>query len=104
MQPLLKLTNIKRSYGAIQALKGASFEIMPGEVIGLVGENGAGKSTMVKIISGFDSGFTGEYELNGEALHFSSPDSGRASGDCRGSARTQPHQNDECGREYFSCR
>ena len=47
MQPLLKLTNIKRSYGAIQALKGASFEIMPGEVIGLVGENGAGKSTMV---------------------------------------------------------
>lgn len=73
MQPLLKLTNIKRSYGAIQALKGANFEIMPGEVIGLVGENGAGKSTMVKIISGFDSGFTGEYELNGEALHFSSP-------------------------------
>ena len=37
MQPLLKLTNIKRSYGAIQALRGADFEIMPGEVIGLVG-------------------------------------------------------------------
>jgi ABC-type sugar transport system ATPase subunit len=73
MQPLLKLTNIKRSYGAIQALRGADFEIMPGEVIGLVGENGAGKSTMVKIISGFDSGFTGEYLLNGEALHFNSP-------------------------------
>ena len=73
MQPLLKLTNITRSYGAIQALRGANFEIMPGEVIGLVGENGAGKSTMVKIISGFDSGFKGEYVLNGEALHFSSP-------------------------------
>ena len=73
MQPLLKLTNITRSYGAIQALRGANFEIMPGEVIGLVGENGAGKSTMVKIISGFDSGFKGEYVLNGEAFHFSSP-------------------------------
>ena len=57
MQPILKLSNIKRNYGAIKALRGANFEIMPGEVMGLVGENGAGKSTMVKIISGFDSGF-----------------------------------------------
>ncbi|MEZ8007083.1 MAG: sugar ABC transporter ATP-binding protein [Amylibacter sp.] len=73
MQPLLKLSNIKRNYGAIKALRGANFEIMPGEVMGLVGENGAGKSTMVKIISGFDSGFEGEYLLNGEQLHFTSP-------------------------------
>ena len=51
MQPILKLSNIKRNYGAIKALRGANFEIMPGEVMGLVGENGAGKSTMVKIIS-----------------------------------------------------
>ena len=55
MQPLLKLTNIKRSYGAIQALRGADFEIMPGEVIGLVGENGAGKSTTMKVITGYIS-------------------------------------------------
>ena len=73
MQPLLKLSNIKRNYGAIKALRGANFEIMPGEVMGLFGENGAGKSTMVKIISGFDSGFEGEYLLNGEQLHFTSP-------------------------------
>lgn len=73
MQPLLKLSNINRNYGAIQALRGANFEIMPGEVMGLVGENGAGKSTMVKIISGFDSGFEGEYLLNGKPLHFNSP-------------------------------
>ena len=73
MQPLLKLTGIKRSYGAVQALRSADFEIYPGEVMGLVGENGAGKSTMVKIISGFDSGFTGEYLLNDEPIHFTSP-------------------------------
>ena len=60
-QPLLRLTDVSRHYGAIQALKGASFEIGRGEVMGLVGENGAGKSTMVKIIGGFDQGFTGEY-------------------------------------------
>ncbi len=72
-QPLLKLTNISRHYGAIQALKGASFEVGRGEVMGLVGENGAGKSTMVKIIGGFDPGFSGEYFYDGEARHFKSP-------------------------------
>lgn len=73
MQPLLKLSSIKRSYGAIQALKGVDFEIMPGEVMGLVGENGAGKSTLVKIISGFDNGYTGDYLVNGEPIRFSNP-------------------------------
>ncbi len=73
MQPLLKLSNISRSYGAIQALSQANFEIAPGEVMGLVGENGAGKSTMVKIIGGFDNGFTGDYQMNGESLRFTTP-------------------------------
>ncbi len=73
MQPLLKLSSIKRSYGAIQALKGVDFEIMPGEVMGLVGENGAGKSTLVKIISGFDNGYAGDYYLNGDPIRFSHP-------------------------------
>lgn len=73
MQPLLKLSNINRAYGAIQALSNADFEIAPGEVMGLVGENGAGKSTMVKIIGGFDNGFTGDYEMNGKPLRFANP-------------------------------
>ncbi len=71
--PVLKLTSISRSFGAIHALRGVDFEINPGEVMGLVGENGAGKSTLVKVISGFDSGFTGEYTLKGESVHFSHP-------------------------------
>lgn len=73
MQPLLHLSNISRSYGAIQALKGASFEILPGEVMGLVGENGAGKSTTVKIIGGFDNGYTGDYLMNGVRQTFATP-------------------------------
>ncbi|MYH59287.1 MAG: sugar ABC transporter ATP-binding protein, partial [Boseongicola sp. SB0675_bin_26] len=72
-QLLLQLTDISRDYGAIQALKAASFEIGRGEIMGLVGENGAGKSTMVKIIGGFDTGFTGEYFYDGEVRHFGSP-------------------------------
>ena len=71
--PLLRLTGICRHYGAIQALKNADFEIGRGEVMGLVGENGAGKSTMVKIIGGFDTGFTGEYFYNSEVRNFSGP-------------------------------
>lgn len=73
MQPLLQLSNISRSYGAIHALSGADFELGRGEVMGLVGENGAGKSTMVKIISGFDNGFTGEYRMNGDLQNFHTP-------------------------------
>ena len=72
-EPLLKLTDVSRHYGAIQALRHASFEIGRGEIMGLVGENGAGKSTMVKIIGGFDTGYTGEYTYDGHVRHFSGP-------------------------------
>lgn len=71
--PILKLTSITRSFGAIHALSGVDFEIGPGEIMGLVGENGAGKSTLVKVISGFDNGFSGDYELQGKSVHFSHP-------------------------------
>lgn len=73
MQPLLKLTSVTRSFGAIQALRGVDFEIGPGEVMGLVGENGAGKSTLVKVISGFDDGYNGEFLLDGIPVRFSNP-------------------------------
>ena len=53
-EQLLSLSKITRSFGAIHALKEVSFGVMPGEVMGLVGENGAGKSSLVKIIGGFE--------------------------------------------------
>lgn len=73
MQPILRLTSIDRTFGAIKALVDVEFEIRAGEVMGLVGENGAGKSTLVKIISGFDDGFTGEFELDGQLVRLASP-------------------------------
>ena len=48
--PVLKISNVSRTFGAIQALKEANFEINEGEIMGLVGENGAGKSTLVKLL------------------------------------------------------
>ncbi len=73
MESLLELSNINRSFNAIDALRSVDFSIFPGEVMGLVGENGAGKSTLVKIISGFDNEYTGSLKLNNKETRFSSP-------------------------------
>lgn len=50
--PLLKLENISKIFGGVAALRGVQFDVMPGEVLCLAGENGCGKSTIIKIISG----------------------------------------------------
>ena len=49
---LLKLENISKVFGGVRALKSVKFDVMPGEVLCLAGENGCGKSTIIKIISG----------------------------------------------------
>jgi ABC-type sugar transport system ATPase subunit len=73
VDPILKISNVSKNFGAIQALKKANFEINKGEIMGLVGENGAGKSTLVKIISGFDNAYDGDYFLNNKRVNFDNP-------------------------------
>ena len=51
-EPLLKVTDLKVSYGGIEALKGISFSVEKGQVVTLIGANGAGKSTTLRAISG----------------------------------------------------
>ncbi len=72
-QYVLQLRSVSRRYGAIQALKDVSFDIRAGEIIALMGENGAGKSTAVRIMSGFDTGYDGEVLRNGNHVRFRSP-------------------------------
>jgi monosaccharide-transporting ATPase len=50
--PLLSMQAISKSFGGVPALIGASLEVMPAEIMALVGQNGAGKSTMIKILNG----------------------------------------------------
>ena len=67
--PRLIVTNLSKNYGAIQAVKSVSFEASPGEVLALVGENGAGKSTVSKIIAGAVSRSSGDMFVDGEVLN-----------------------------------
>jgi ABC-type sugar transport system ATPase subunit len=66
--PLLRVTDVAKAFGATQAVRDASFELRAGEVLALVGENGCGKSTMVKILSGVHLPDAGEIELDGDAV------------------------------------
>ena len=71
--PVLRLTSITRSFGPVTALKGISLEIRQGEVIGLVGENGAGKSSLLKILAGIVAPSAGRIEINGAVCNFKGP-------------------------------
>jgi D-xylose transport system ATP-binding protein len=78
--PLLRLSNIRRNFGAIEALRGISFDIAPGEVVALLGDNGAGKSTLVKIISGGLEPTSGSMVFDGKETRFASPKEAKAAG------------------------
>ena len=78
--PLLQLEEITKSFGAIEALRGISFDIERGEVVALLGDNGAGKSTLVKIISGGLEQSSGRILFEGEERRFASPAEAKQAG------------------------
>jgi simple sugar transport system ATP-binding protein len=77
---LLDVRNVSKNFGAIRALHDVSFSVEPGEVVGLMGDNGAGKSTMVKLIAGNFPPSEGEVAVEGEVCHFHKPIEARAKG------------------------
>jgi branched-chain amino acid transport system ATP-binding protein len=72
-QALLKVTNLKKAYGAIQAVDGVSFEVMPGEIFGVIGPNGSGKTTMFNSVLGQITPNEGSIELKGRNITGLSP-------------------------------
>ena len=71
--PILKVTDVSKSFGAVQALHKVGFELIPGEVHALMGENGAGKSTVGKIIAGIYSADEGSIQFEGKEVKIDSP-------------------------------
>lgn len=71
--PVVEMRNIKKNFGAVQALHGVDLVLQENEVLGLVGDNAAGKSTLMKVLSGAYSPDEGEILLEGERVVFASP-------------------------------
>ena len=77
---VVEMRNIKKSFGAVQALRGVDLTLHHNEVLGLVGDNAAGKSTLMKVLSGAYVPDKGEIFINGEKAAFSNPMDARRMG------------------------
>lgn len=78
--PVVEMRNIKKHFGAVQALRGVDLTLHQNEVLGLVGDNAAGKSTLMKVLSGAYIPDEGEVLINGEKVDFENPMDARRQG------------------------
>ena len=79
-QPILSVRNVSKAFGAVQALNQVSFDVNPGQVVALAGDNGAGKSTIIKAISGVFHHDAGDILLGGKPINFATPHEARENG------------------------
>jgi fructose transport system ATP-binding protein len=78
--PVLAARSLKKRFGQVTALDGTDFELLPGEILAVVGDNGAGKSTLIKILSGALAPDAGDLLLEGRTTTFRSPLDARQKG------------------------
>jgi fructose transport system ATP-binding protein len=78
--PILTARGLVKRYGRVTALDHADFDLLPGEILAVIGDNGAGKSTLIKAICGAVTPDEGEIKLEGKTLHFKSPMEARDAG------------------------
>ncbi|MCP3799349.1 ATP-binding cassette domain-containing protein [Allokutzneria sp. A3M-2-11 16] len=71
--PVLQARGLVKRYGKVTAIDGADFDLLPGEILAVVGDNGAGKSSLIKALSGAVVPDAGEILVDGEAVRFSGP-------------------------------
>ena len=79
-EPILKVEKLDKSFGAVQVLHSVDFSVYPGEVTALVGDNGAGKATLIKCIAGVYSIDSGQVYFEGKPVHIHSPAAASALG------------------------
>jgi fructose transport system ATP-binding protein len=78
--PVLTISGLTKHYGGVRALTDANFTLQNGEHAAIVGDNGAGKSTFVRLITGVEQPSAGNFQLNGHSVSFSSPLDAREQG------------------------
>jgi len=71
--PVLQAKGLTKKYGRVVAIDGADFDLMPGEILAVIGDNGAGKSSLIRALSGAMKPDDGEILLDGKPISFSSP-------------------------------
>src|ERR1700754_363089 len=76
----LQARGLVKRFGGVEALRGADFDVHAGEIVALIGDNGAGKSTMVKTLSGVHQPDDGEIRIDGEVVEFHSPQDAQGAG------------------------
>src|ERR1700754_4649978 len=72
-EPVLEARDVVKTFGRVQALRGASFSVYPHEVVALVGDNGAGKSTLVKTLAGVHQPDSGQIIFEGQPVELHTP-------------------------------
>jgi fructose transport system ATP-binding protein len=80
MEPILKARGLVKRYGKVTAIDNADFDLMPGEILAVIGDNGAGKSSLIKAVSGAVVPDEGSVWLEGEPVSFRSPIEAREAG------------------------
>lgn len=77
---LIEMRNISKAFGPVQALRDVNLRLAPGEILGLVGDNSAGKSTLMKVMTGAYQRDSGDVLVDGRPTHFKSPHESRVDG------------------------
>lgn len=78
--PVLSAKGLTKSYGRVEALRGVDFELLPGEILAVIGDNGAGKSTLIKCLSGATTPDAGQLYLDGKETTFRTPQAAKDAG------------------------
>jgi fructose transport system ATP-binding protein len=80
MEPILSARGLNKRYGRVTALDNCDFDLMPGEILAVIGDNGAGKSSLIKALSGAIQPDSGDIFLDGQKVQFASPIAARHAG------------------------
>ena len=91
MEPILQGRGLTKRYGKVTALDNCDFDLMPGEILAVIGDNGAGKSSLIKAISGAVIPDAGTVTLEGQDVRFASPIEAREAGIELAREQYRPH-------------